>query len=248
MQLYHEQGFVHIPRVLSAGEVATFRAASEELLDRERPEIWGASAEQIQVHYVQDTWCKHETLRGLAFHPGITGIARHLACRPLRLYASELLAKEPHNQMLPTVVHDDEAGLPLANHSATLTAWVALVDVPVERGCLTYIPGSHRRPDADRQIRLGSFAEYREMADIWPDYLWQPRITVPVRAGDVIFHHFRTVHLAGANVSDQRRLAHGLIYMDSGATYRPGVQDQHLAHMLPGQPLDGAKFPLIDVS
>ncbi|RAY12694.1 phytanoyl-CoA dioxygenase family protein [Actinomadura craniellae] len=241
---YHDRGFVHLPQVLSPEEVATFRAAAEELLDKEGPEIWGASAEETQVHYVEAAWLKHPDLRRLALHPVITEIAERLSGGPLRLYGTDVLKKDPHVH-LPTVIHDDEPGLPLAGLSRTLTAWTPLVDVPADRGSLIYVPGSHLRPETERQVHLAGFEHYRPMEEVWPDFPYAPRVTVPARAGDVIFHHFRTVHLAGVNTDSERRLAYGVVYMDADATYRPGVQDHPVAHLRPGEPVAGEKFPLI---
>jgi phytanoyl-CoA hydroxylase len=245
VRMYHEQGFLHVPGVLSPEEVVTYRAACEELLTAEEPVIWGPNEAESQVHYVEEAWLKHDALRELALHPRITAVARRLAGVPLRLYSSDVLMKKP-GKALPTMVHDDEAGLPLAKHQHTLTAWIALVDVPVERGCLSFVPGSHLRGEVDRQIHMASFADYRPMGDVWPSFDWQPRVTVPLRAGDVSFHHFRTIHMAGANVSDTARIANGVIYMDDGATYWPGVQDQYLTHLEAGQRVEGDTFPLID--
>ncbi|MFC9585326.1 phytanoyl-CoA dioxygenase family protein [Streptomyces yangpuensis] len=244
---YQENGFVRIPQVLSASEVERFRAASEELVARLGPEIWGAGEDEVQVHFVAQAWLKHEALRDLALHPVITGVAKRLAAAPLRLYSTDVLLKSGQKTLntLPTIVHDDETGLPLHGIDRTLTAWVALVDVPVESGCLTYLPGSHLRDDTQRQIHMTSFAEYRPLPEVWPDYDWQPRVTVPLRAGDVAFHHCRTVHMAGANLTDNPRMGHGIVYMDDGATYWPGTEDAHISHMAPGDPLDNEKFPLI---
>lgn len=243
---YRAQGFVHVPQVLSEEEVTAFRAASDKLLDSDA-EIWagGDDGEKVEVDYVTQAWRKDETLRGLALHPSITAIARKLAGAPLRLYSSEVLVKDP-NRALPTLIHDDEAGLPMAGLDRTLTAWVALVDVPVERGCLSYVPGSHLRDESARLKHMTSFEHFRHVSEVWPEFRWQPRVTVPLRAGDVAFHHCRTVHMAGANESDERRTGHGIIYVDAGVTYRPGVMDEYLAHMEPGQALDDAElFPLI---
>lgn len=242
---YREQGFVHLPGVLDEQEVARYAAAANALLT-EHMEIWDGE-HGVEVNYVAQAWRKHEAIRELALHPAISSLALQLADGPLRLYTSEILAKEPH-KAAPTLVHDDETGLPLAELSRTLTAWVALVDVPVERGCLSYVPGSHLRPPEHRQEHMTSFDEFATITQIWPDFPWQPRVTVPLRAGDVAFHHCRTVHMAGANNTDIRRLGHGIVFVNTEATYRPGVQDKHMADFAPGQPLDGPDFPLIELA
>ncbi len=38
----------------------------------------------------------------------------------------------------------DEPAFPVRGAPVTLTAWVAHVDVPVEKGCMTFHSGSHR--------------------------------------------------------------------------------------------------------
>lgn len=243
---YRDDGYVHVPQVLSPAEVVTYRAAAERMLERDM-EIWagGEDGGEVEVNYVTQAWRKDETLRELALHPSLTGIAGRLAGGPLRLYSSEVLVKEPRKAP-PTLVHDDEAGLPMDGLSLTLTAWIALVDVPAERGCLSYVPGSHLRKVSERLVHMTSFEHFRSAEEVWPDYPWQPRVTVPLKAGDVAFHHCRTVHMAGANHTDERRVGHGVIFMDAGATYLPGVMDEYLSHMQPGQPLDDAKlFPLV---
>jgi phytanoyl-CoA hydroxylase len=243
VQLYRRQGFVHVPGVLDEREVARYAAAADELLV-DHMELWNGE-HGVEVNYVAQAWRKHDALRELALHPVIGSIALRLAGGPLRLYTTEVLAKEPH-KAAPTLVHDDETGLPLDSLSRTLTAWVALSDVPVERGCLSYLPGSHLRGPEHRQEHMTSFEEFTTIARLWPDFAWQPRVTVPLRAGDVAFHHCRTVHMAGANTTDVRRLGHGIVYANAEATYRPGVQDKHMAGFTPGQPLSGDDFPLIE--
>ncbi|MFL4953364.1 phytanoyl-CoA dioxygenase family protein [Streptomyces sp. MMS24-I31] len=244
VRLYRDQGFVHIPGVLSEEEVKEFRAAALELVEEEGPQIWGADEDEVQVHYVAQAWRKHEALRRLALHPTITALATRLADGPLRLYSTDVLMKKPHGA-LPTLVHDDETGLPLSGLSRTLSAWVALGDVPVERGCLTFVPGSHLRGPAERQEHMRDFGEFVNIADVWPEYPWRPRVTVPLRAGDVTFHHSRTVHMAGPNDSDEVRVGYGVVYADPEVSYRPGVQDQHMADLEPGQPLPADLFPLV---
>ncbi|MGW1056312.1 phytanoyl-CoA dioxygenase family protein [Streptomyces sp. NPDC002521] len=243
-QHYRKNGYVHFPGILSRDEVAEYRAAAEELVRKEGPELWGPE-EEVQVHYVANAWRKHDLLKKLALHPVITGLASALAEVPLRLYSSDILLKKPR-RALPTLVHDDETGLPMSNASTTLSAWIALVDVPEERGCLSFMPGSHSRADSECQGHMTSFANFVNIKDIWPDYAWRPWTTVPVRAGDVTFHHCRTVHRAGVNDTDEARIGYGVVYMDAGATYLPGVQDEHLHHLRPGQALDGPDFPLIE--
>jgi phytanoyl-CoA hydroxylase len=82
-------------------------------------------------------------------------------------------------------------------------------------------------------------------------------VTVPVRAGGVTFHHDRTVHMAGANRTEDTRVSLATVYMDAGATFAPGAMASYLQgdstglgpgvmqDMQPGQPMDGERFPRV---
>jgi len=128
---------------------------------------------------------------------------------------------------------------------------VALVDVPVERGCLTFLPGSHRRGGPERIdiTGLNLAALGREQArsylfDHWPELRWTPRVTVPLRAGDVTFHHRRTAHSAGANHTPQDRVSMLITYTDADASYMPIPGHDPLPYQ-PGQPLPNERYPRV---
>ncbi len=233
---------MHIPNVLGEPEVREFLADSMALLGQEEKIHWGDDGDTI-LEFVEDAQLKSEAMRRLALHPRVTAIAERLAGAPLRLFKLELLHKGPKRSK-PTEPHFDEFALPFQGAPIGLTAWVALVDVPVERGCMSFVPGSHLLPPTGNA------------SDAWdaytrPEVAWLPRVTVPVRAGDCTFHHVRVVHAAGANTTDRPRVSTTAIYMDADATYRP-TGNTHLddlpgaGPLKPGQPLNGDRFPLLD--
>jgi ectoine hydroxylase-related dioxygenase (phytanoyl-CoA dioxygenase family) len=55
-----------------------------------------------------------------------------------------LLVKEPHNNVA-TEFHQDRPYWPHSGDRLPLSAWIALVDVPPERGCMTFLPGTQHR-------------------------------------------------------------------------------------------------------
>jgi phytanoyl-CoA hydroxylase len=240
---YQRDGFLHVPGVLSASEVEEFLADSMMVLSREEKVHWGQDDATI-LEFVEDAQLKSEAMRRLALHPSIASIAVLLAGGPLRLFKLELLLKGP-GRSKPTEAHFDEFALPFLGEPIGLTAWVALVDVPVERGCMSYVPGSHLLQPTGR------------VADAWdayqrPEVMWLPRVAVPIRAGDCIFHHIRVVHAAGANLTDGPRISTTTVYMDAAATYRPTgnahIDDIPGADSLrSGEALDGDRFPLAQV-
>jgi len=246
---YREQGFLHVPGVLTADETAKFLDAAEQALVEHETVKWDLGAGHVAFDWVPDVDQRSPVLRRLALHPRVTEIATALTGGRLRLFKSELLRKRPAGEMVITPAHDDRKTWPFTGSPAPVTAWVALVDVPVERGCMSFIPGSHlRSPAAEAD---------QDRADVyplsyWPELAAMPRITVPLLAGDVTFHHDRTIHLAGANRTEVTRIAQTTVYMPESATFRHskyyagwGTTDPDLGGLQPGQPLDGPRFPTV---
>ena len=188
-----------------------------------------------------NVWTKNEIIRELTLNPRIGAIAEKLAGVPLRLWHDHTLIKPPVKSA-PTEFHQDGPYWPHTNKRNALSCWIALVDVPVERGCMTFIPGSHKRQD----LRPQDLADSHDLMNIYPELTWEPRVTVPLHAGDCTFHHSYLAHMANANISDVPRVAHIIIYMDADTTFNGS---KHVVtdplQLKPGDPLDADLFPLV---
>ncbi|WP_378730605.1 phytanoyl-CoA dioxygenase family protein [Nocardia brasiliensis] len=233
---FRTDGFTVLPELFTDSEIARYRRAALRIIDP------GDRNAQVGLITTTDAWESDETLRELALHPRLGAIAEHLADRPLRIWGGEVLAKQPH-ETTPSHLHDDLVAS-LLDSPITFNAWIALVDVPVERGAMTFLPGSHRRPGPQRvelsELDGDAFRTY--LFDHWPQLQWSPRVTVPLRAGGVTFHHNRTAHEAGPNTTDQIRLAFVVTFTDAAATYRPMPGHDPLP-MEAGQPIDPERYP-----
>jgi phytanoyl-CoA hydroxylase len=208
---YRENGYVHIPQVLSPEEVNLYREAAREAYET-RAAYNGEDDKTFKQ--ILQLWKTDQTLRQLTLHTGLATIATQLAGVPLRLWHDQLLIKAPHNGA-PTEYHQDGPYWPHAGARHQLSAWIALVDVPVERGCMTFIPGTHRRTD----IRAADLHSRTDFFDAAPDVTFLPRVTVPLRAGDCTFHHAYLAHTANPNDTDDFRYAFVSIYVDTEVTY-----------------------------
>lgn len=239
IQAYRRRGFVHIPGIISPDEAAEFRLAA---LDVERRLKDRAHSSGPIFTQLVNVWREDETMKRLTLHPNVAAIAQRLAGVPLRLWHDHILIKQPQKSA-PTEFHQDQPFWPHANSTHPLSAWIALVDVPVERGCMTFIPGSHTRTDLAAQ----NLADAHDLFRKCPDLVWEPRVTIPLRAGDCTFHHARCAHMATPNLTDEPRVAHVVIYMDADTTYRkaPHVVTDPLG-LDDGQPLAGDLFPAVD--
>lgn len=233
---YRRDGFVRVPGIVSKEEAAHFRQAAMDVSARMKH-----YSNRPVFTQVVNVWREDEAMRALTLHAAVASAARQLAGVPLKLWHDQILIKQPHNNT-NTEFHQDQPYWPHADSANPISAWIALCDVPVERGCMTFIPGSHRWTQLPNQ----NLGDARSLFTICPDLEWQPRVTVPLRAGDCTFHHGRCAHMATPNHTDDPRVAHVIIYMDATTTYdgRKHCVTDPLS-LSPGQPLAGEMFPCL---
>lgn len=238
VEQYRSQGFIHIPNLLSPEEGARYHDAAVEATHY----IPNLAANIPQVfNQTVNVWTQNDTIRELTLNPRIGAIAKRLAGVPLRVWHDHTLIKPPVKSK-PTEFHQDGPYWPHINARHSLSVWIALVDVPVERGCMSFIPGSHQIQD----LRPQDLTDSRDLLNLVPELQWQPRVTVPLRAGDCTFHHSYLAHMANPNVTEVPRVAHIIIYMDADTIYNgSGHPVTDPLHLQVGQPLDGELFPLI---
>lgn len=242
VELYRRQGFIRIPGIISAEEADRFRAAAIDIQQERQDRNFSAGRRSSAVFdQFVNVWRDDSRLRVLTLHPNVGAVAERLAGVPLRLWHDQVLIKVPH-QSAPTEFHQDQPFWPHAQAPHALSAWIALVDVPVDRGCMTFIPGSHTRTGLAAQ----DLTDASDLFSKSPDLAWEPRVTIPLRAGDCTFHHALCAHMALANSTDEPRVAHVVIFTDATTTYRAKghpVTDPLGLH--DGQPLNEPLFPRV---
>jgi ectoine hydroxylase-related dioxygenase (phytanoyl-CoA dioxygenase family) len=243
VQEFRKNGFVRIPEIISKEEVIEFREAALAAQKR----IANASANDVFTQLL-NVWRHDAKLKKLTLHPRIGAAAEQLAGVPMRLLHDQILIKQPHSKN-PTTPHQDKPYESLDHAHWYMTAWVALCDVSVERGCMTFIPGQHYRDDIENEkVDPATFKFVRvPLFERCPDLAWKPRVTIPLRAGDCTFHHGLTPHMANNNTTDEPRIAHLNLFTDATSIYtceKPNLVLGHL-NLKPGQLLEGEMFPLV---
>ncbi len=120
--------------------------------------------------------------------------------------------------------HQDQAVLePEAADSNVLTVWVAITDATIANGCLTCVPGSHRR-----EISMHCPGKIFPAEIYIPDELVDPATVqpLPVKAGGMVLLHQLTEHASFDNTTDQIRWSFDLRYQPpgepTGRPYFPG--------------------------
>ncbi|HME70395.1 MAG TPA: phytanoyl-CoA dioxygenase family protein [Myxococcota bacterium] len=213
---FRRDGFVVAPDLLDGA-----------LLDRVTPAIDAAVARRTQAarppaersRYEQsflqciNLWEDTPEVRSLTFHPGVAETAASLLEAPaVRLWHDQALYKEAGGR--ETDAHQDQPYWPM-NETDTVTAWVPLVDVDEEVGCMGYVPGSHR-VGLRKFVNIFLGEPYGILSD--PALNGAQPVFVPTRRGSVAFHHGLTVHLAKANRSDRIRRVYTVIFFRDGST------------------------------
>ncbi|MBI5095331.1 MAG: phytanoyl-CoA dioxygenase family protein [Candidatus Hydrogenedentes bacterium] len=234
LEEYRLNGFIHVPNIITKDEAAEFHRAALDYAEEQQ-----SICENPVFGQWVNVWRQDDEIRRLTLHPNVGAVAAKLAGVPLRLWHDHILIKRPRNQVA-TEFHQDQPYWPHATSPNSLSAWIALCDVPVERGCMSFIPGSHRHVGLEAQDLLDATSLFGKC----PELQWEPRVTVPLRAGDCTFHHSCCAHMATPNVTGDPRVAHVVIFMDTTTTY---MKKSHIVTdplgLEEGALLEGELFP-----
>lgn len=218
------------------------------LVDGERePKVRGA--------YYIDTgcWTRAEGVREIALTSRLPEIAAQLLqSNVIRFFDDQMFVKEPGTRQR-TAFHQDYPFFNVEGDQG-LVVWIPLDPVDANNGRLSYVKGSHRW---QKSFAASMFITHTPMpgsqGERVPDIEARPSdfelLSFDVVPGDVIIHHFKTLHGAGGNLSCNRRRAMSLRYVGSDMRYkfRPGapMQPHHSYHLNDGDDLECADFPTV---
>ena len=242
---FQSDGFIRAPAVFAPEEVARYRAAVDRAVEMRKRNDPRTLAEKspyeqsfIQCEYL---WEDFPEVRNLAFEPRVAGLAAALlGTERVRMWHDQALYKEAGGR--ETDAHQDHAYWPILELDA-ITAWMPLVDVDETIGCMGYVAGTQ---DADCEYVdiFGAPGSGKALEEKHRD---NPPRFVPAKAGDVLFHHARTVHMAKPNRSDATRRVYTCIYFRDGCTRSPTPQFHPSVDrdgIVVGQAIAGAATPL----
>jgi ectoine hydroxylase-related dioxygenase (phytanoyl-CoA dioxygenase family) len=104
---------------------------------------------------------------------------------------------------------------PDSHESLIITAWIPVVPVNAENGCMQIAPGSHRSGLLEHQHenRAGRFLEIAEVDNLVDE---AHAVTCPMEPGDVLLFHNLTFHRSLPNVSPITRWSIDIRYMRDG--------------------------------
>jgi phytanoyl-CoA hydroxylase len=236
---YQRDGFIQLNNVITGPELAAMEEAVATAVKSETatedPNRIKSSYEQIFIQKV-NLWTRHASVKPFILSQRFANIAAKLMGSPVRIWHDQALFKEPHTGA-KTPWHQDTPYWPHEPKREQTTIWIALRDVTIHNGCMSFLPGTHKFLD----IEPVNLSNPQELYDIAPQTKGIKPVTCELKAGSCTFHNGMTFHYAGPNRSADMREAQAIIYMPEDTTYN-GVN-----HVVTDQIKDtlkvGAKFP-----
>lgn len=227
VEAYEEHGWFLTGKLFSDEEVDALTDASDRYYGGERsrelpvrpPKLaaWQPSDGPVQrhndyVHYESDAIAK------ILCKPLIGAVAARLArAEEIRVFQSTLIYKPPIAGEPSNVVpwHFDRHYWASCTSESMLTAFIPFHDCGPEMGTITMVDGSHRWAEIGREDSMVRHFAERDKADLERVLAENAayngaeidKIPMLIPKGHMSFHHCRTYHGSGANLSPRPRRA-----------------------------------------
>jgi Phytanoyl-CoA dioxygenase (PhyH) len=190
-----------------------------------------------------------EEIHGFSFSIEMGRVLSRAAESPIRSWGDNCFVKMPVGKAGgKTPWHQDWPYYPF-DRCGSLTLWIALVEVPPERGSMRFVNGSHRWGPLGRVIGR---KDGLDTLDILPGALKGQVDLSPalhLMAGDATIHDDLTIHSAPANATHEPRWAFTMAGFPADTLYTgaPQRRTDDLGLEL-NRPLDHPNFPLLKTS
>jgi len=179
--------------------------------------------------------------------------AAFLGSKKVNFFGDQVFVKEPGTRER-TAFHQDATYFEIEGDQCCVM-WIPVDPTTLETGTMQYIRGSHRD---GRNYQPNVFVSRAPLpgadGDQLPDIEARPDsfdiVHFETEPGDVIVHHYKTIHGTGGNLSRfQVRRAASLRYCGDdirfhSRTYAP-PQLHHKHRLNDGEPLSGPDFPVV---
>jgi ectoine hydroxylase-related dioxygenase (phytanoyl-CoA dioxygenase family) len=249
---FRENGWVKLDRLLAP---ETARALLSRLKQRmgeaaEHPRVTGAS---VRATAASTMWRNFDhpsrdddVFESLSHSPEMGQIGRCLLGRPVRFWIDNALVKMPARReggSVATAWHQDFPAHPL-DRSGNAVVWIALDDIPPERGAMRFLSGSQRAGVFGRTVQEG-----KDLLEIHPDLADEYEMSPPLTyaPGDATVHNSLTVHGASANTTEDPRWVYVVDLFVADALYtglRHWVTDS-IEGLEVNKPFDHPRFPIV---
>ena len=200
---YQQDGLIFPVSVLSAAEVATARAALDELAV-----ALGGHAEITRLRHLQ---LFHGWARNLALHPRVLDAVEDVLGPDILVHSSTVFWKRPHDSAYVSW-HQDGYYFGLSELKYT-SAWLALSDSSTDNGCLRVVRGSHGSGIVSHNRASISPHNFVSGLEIACQVEESQATDVTLQPGEMSLHHVAVVHGSNPNISDRPRIGFAVRYV-----------------------------------
>jgi ectoine hydroxylase-related dioxygenase (phytanoyl-CoA dioxygenase family) len=169
---------------------------------------WNPGDDPHKIRKIDQAHRCDDSIRKLVTHPEIGRLAAEVMnAQWIQLWATQLLYKAAGGVKSGNVGwHQDIQYWKDCWEGEVFTAWLAITDVPLSRGPVIFVQGSHRWGQLENTSfwetdLAGQHASIR----IPPGEQWM-EVPALLEAGGISFHHNATLHGSGPNVSSEARI------------------------------------------
>jgi ectoine hydroxylase-related dioxygenase (phytanoyl-CoA dioxygenase family) len=247
---YQRDGHILLRGLCSPQEIAAFQpiiGTTTGRYNKETRELKERDTYGRAFLQVTNLWQRDPDVARFVLARRFAQVAARLMQVPgVRLYHDQALYKEPGGG--PTPWHQDQFYWPMET-DRSITMWMPLVDVPVEKGALTFASGSHTEGSV---CPLALSDESEKVIQELVDSRDFPIAVEPMNAGDATFHSGWTLHRAPGNQTDSLREIMTVIYYPDGTVcsqprdkFQQLDLDTFFPGRKPGEPADTELNPLV---
>jgi ectoine hydroxylase-related dioxygenase (phytanoyl-CoA dioxygenase family) len=213
---FRKNGHTITKGLLSPSEVAAYHSIIKKSAlkyNTEKRKIEDRDTYGKAFLQIMNLWRNDENVKKVVLSRRLAKVAADLlGVKNVRIYHDQALFKEPDGG--PTPWHQDQYYWPV-DTDKTITMWLALVDIDVEMGMLTFASGSQKK---------GSVFNYEisdESESEFARYVHENNFEISraktMKAGDASWHTGFTIHNAPANKSNKMREVFTIIYIAGNA-------------------------------
>src|SRR5215212_2030780 len=206
---YRRDGYIVVPDVLSAADIADLRRVTDEFVDasraaREHTDVFdlepGHTAAQPRLRRIKTPHLHHPVYARMVRHPKIVAVLQQLWGPNVRFDLSKLNLKAAGFGS-PVEWHQDWAFYPHTNDDLAAVG-IMIDDFTADNGSMLVIPGSHTGKIHDHHAK-GHFVGGIDPTTSGIDF--SKAVMCTGAAGSITVHHVRLVHGSSANLSGRPR-------------------------------------------
>jgi ectoine hydroxylase-related dioxygenase (phytanoyl-CoA dioxygenase family) len=241
---YRRDGYLIIRGLLDDDELREIRSAFAKLQETDD----GALKFKNSLIVVRNLWLKEPVIKSLVWARIAPLAARLLGLDRVQLIDDNAFVKPPKQEDdNPTGWHQDSPNFPF-DRRGFMTIWVAVDDIDLDQGPLTFLPGGHRIGPVgafsgdDAEVSLQSILLPEDLSCIGKP------VTTPLVAGDATVHDGYMLHSAGPNSTNRPRRAWAIRFVPPTTLYTGGSHRSFdNLGLVPFEPIKHVEFPVISV-